>query len=91
MSDRSIREAVVRRIIYTTWDENWFQVKKPSQDWYSELDQWFRANGNNPAVQNWQAGIDFLQDNLDSSLIKSRESLGLAGHSSPLWYIGDLV
>jgi hypothetical protein len=90
---RSAQETLMRSIIYTTWDQdNSFQTKKPSKDWYNELDYWFIEQfKNTPAGRNWRAGINYLENNVDKSLQLGVDKKGLMSFYSPLYYIGDIV
>ena len=38
---RRVQEELLKHILYTTWNSSWFQVKKTTNDWDSELDYWF--------------------------------------------------
>ena len=79
-----IRQDLLRSIIYTTWD-NSFQVDKPILDWFSEYDQWFtRQFINTKAGRNWVAGINYLKENIDSTLLIDE---GLKSYVSPDYYI----
>jgi hypothetical protein len=90
---RAAQETLMRSIVYTTWDEtNAFQTKKPTHDWYSELDYWFIEQfKNTPAGRNWQAGVDYVENSVDKSLQLTTGKKGLMTFFSPLYYIGDIV
>ena len=102
-NSRQTRDLVVKNIIYTTWDNTRFQVVKPIQDWYSELDYWFTDQFKTlPAGKNWKSGVEFLEKNINQSLLSvTKENKvdliktvhhtpGLATYTSPLYFIGDL-
>lgn len=38
---RIVQEQLLRDMIYTTWNKEWFQVEKATLDWHCELDEWF--------------------------------------------------
>lgn len=89
--DRSAQEILLKRIIYSsTWDSTWFQVKKPILDWESELDLWFTSQFKNTIlIKNWNAGIDFLTNNLDPSFLNPLlNNKGINSHDSPHWFVG---
>lgn len=89
---RTAQETLMRHMIYTNWDDSWFQTKKPTHDWYSELDYWFIEQfKNTPAGRNWQAGVDYLESSVDKSLQLTTGKKGLATFYSPLYYIGDII
>jgi hypothetical protein len=83
------REDIMKTLVYTTWDENKFQVSKPVMDWYSEYDYWFTKQLLiTPAGKNWEAGVHYLKKNLDPSIFNP--DLGFHQLSSPAYYIGDI-
>jgi hypothetical protein len=62
---RHYHERLLRTILYTTWDTNWFQTDKAVKDWTSEFDQWFEdgySNTNSYGI--WLEGINFVKDKL---------------------------
>lgn len=62
---RIVHEQAVRQIIYSTWNNAWFQVDKAVKDWYSEFDTWFiQGFKDTKAVYNWQQGINFIESEL---------------------------
>lgn len=82
---RDAQESILRTLIYTTWDRNWFQVSKPTKDWDCEFDSWFFDNPQfSRAKENWDRGLIYLLDNIAG--IKR----GFAPINSPKYYIGDI-
>ena len=62
---RTVHDPLLRSILYTTWDHNWFQSKKAVYDWYSEFDQWFLDLYKDTRAGNiWLEGIDYLENKL---------------------------
>ncbi len=62
---RLVHEPILRTLLYTTWNNNWFQAEKAVLDWESEFDQWFRVGySNTKAFQVWKEGLKFVEDNL---------------------------
>lgn len=60
-------ESLLRSVLYTTWNDEWFQVSKPSLDWYSENDKWFiEGERGTRAHEIWKRGVDYIKDNLSS-------------------------
>lgn len=62
---RLVHEKALRSVIYTTWNEKWFQTDKSTQWWHTEFDSWFR---NDPTFTReydlWKRGINYLADKL---------------------------
>lgn len=62
---RLVHEKLLKTVIYTTWNNSWYQADKSTSDWYSEFDNWFHQNfKNTTAYRNWNAGVDLLKNNL---------------------------
>jgi len=53
-------ERLLRNILYTTWNDSWFQVDKPVSDWYCEFDSWF-IDGfkGTKANDTWRRGVEY--------------------------------
>lgn len=64
---RLVHERLLRNILYTTWDDNWYQADKATKDWYSEFDAWFIDGhvGTN-AHTIWLDGVRYLEENAKS-------------------------
>ena len=63
---RLVHERMLRTILYTTWDNSWYQADKALGDWYSEFDQWFFDEyKDTKAGKIWQEGIQFITTELD--------------------------
>lgn len=63
--NRLFHEKILREIIYTTWDNNWFQVDKATFWWNTEFDTWFRVNESFQKPREiWKQGIKYLVENL---------------------------
>jgi hypothetical protein len=56
-----LHEKLIRNVIYTTWDENWFQVDKPTNQWFTQFDSWFRRDPNLiRQYMFWKKGIEHV-------------------------------
>lgn len=61
---RLVHERLLRNIIYTTWDSNWYQADKSVLDWFNEFDNWFTTQYNDTrAFSIWKSGIDHVLKN----------------------------
>jgi hypothetical protein len=60
---RLVHERVLRTILYTTWDDTWYQADKSTRDWYSEFDTWF-ISGQSGSRQHsiWLEGIKYVEN-----------------------------
>ena len=62
---RLLHEPLLRNLLYSTWDQRWFQAEKAVLDWDSEFDQWFRVGyQDTKAYQVWMEGLKYVADNL---------------------------
>ena len=87
---RTMHERILRTVLYTTWDNRWFQANKSISDWYSEFDRWFIDNyKDTPAWQNWNAGVNYVQNNL-KPFLKSPNKNGVSDGLKPVAHIYNL-
>jgi hypothetical protein len=62
---RLVHERVLRSVVYSTWDNSWFQADKAVSDWYTEFDTWFiEGYKDTKAFHIWNEGINFVRDSL---------------------------
>lgn len=63
---RFYHERLLRPVVYpTTWNDNWFQVDKAVNDWYSEFDNWFiEGSAGTKAGEIWKEGVSYVRDSL---------------------------
>ncbi len=62
---RLVHDPLLRNILYTTWNHDWFQSKKAIYDWHSEFDQWFLdLYKDTKAGQVWLEGINYVTEKL---------------------------
>jgi hypothetical protein len=62
-------EKMLRSIIYTTWDQNWFQTDKAIYDWSSEFDDWFtHGYQDHKAHAIWKEGLKHIMTNVPDFL-----------------------
>jgi hypothetical protein len=89
---RTVHERILRSLLYTTWDNQYWQADKATKDWYSEFDTWF-IDGYRDTKANaiWWEGINYVKNNLPTFMLnyKDRQADGLLilGHS---YYIGKM-
>ncbi len=91
---RTLYEQIVRNLIYPYYDINTFQTNKPFTNIVNEHDQWFFDNFKHSRVhQVWQAGIDYLTQNVDDQYLVRHGSYGhvteVKVFDSPFYYFGD--
>jgi hypothetical protein len=68
---RLVHEPLLRDIIYSTWNQNWYQADKAVSDWYSEFDRWFMDHySNTEAFRVWKDGINFVQNNVSKDFLR---------------------
>lgn len=61
---RLYHERLLRNILYSTWDNSWFQADKGTSYWNSEFDAWFH---NDPTLTKeltqWKRGLEYVAQN----------------------------
>jgi hypothetical protein len=63
---RLVHERLLRTLIYTTWNDSWYQADKSTSDWYSEFDSWFiRGHAGTKTHTVWLEGIKHVQKNAE--------------------------
>lgn len=92
-SIRVLQEGIMRAIIYTTWDNNWFQVRKTTNDWHSELDYWFTQGWVGTKEHSiWIDGLKNLIPRISNFISYKSDGkiLGTLPCLSKIHYIGSL-
>lgn len=63
---RRYQEKLLKGLLYSTWNQDWFQTEKAVRDWDSEFDNWFiDGYKDTKAFQIWKEGVDYLRTELD--------------------------
>lgn len=87
---RLIHEPVLRELLYTTWNKDWFQAKKAILDWESEFDNWFRRGySNTRAFYIWEEGLKFVEQNL-TPFLRNSDVTGKVDGLQPVLHAYDL-
>jgi hypothetical protein len=90
---RSLYEQLVRNIIYPHYDISTFQTVKPLINITNEMDDWVFTNYKDTAVfAIWEAGIKYLEDNIDDIYFVKHPTHGntdLQFFESPYYYLGE--
>jgi len=69
---RLVHEKVLKSIIYSTWNENWFQTDKSTGWWHTEFDTWFRTNPElKKEYDKWERGLCYLQETLPDLVVSN--------------------
>jgi len=79
----------VNRSVYPTWDQNTWQIKKPTGAIYNELSKWF-FDGNFEARLKWESSLWELERVCGKQWFnKNTVTEGLRGHLSPMYKIAN--
>lgn len=55
------QQELLRTVLYSNWNTDWFQVGKDTKWWYSEIDEWWHRNySDTNEYKIWKSGIDYL-------------------------------
>lgn len=66
---RMVHEKALRSLIYTTWDERWFQADKSTSWFNTEYDEWFKNNKSmSRELHMWKQGINYLVDQIPDQI-----------------------
>lgn len=90
---RLYHERWLRSLIYSTWDDSWFQTDKATDWWNTEFDTWFRTNPEfSRDFQLWKNGIEFLTRQLPDSILYNKQGQAdkLTAFSTE-YYIGPMI
>lgn len=92
VSQRAAYESIVKPLVFPDYDQSTFQVGKPSNSFYNEMDAWFYPNFHDATYyQAWQAGLAYLADKIDPKYFNQElgRPTGFVGFVSPFYYLGD--
>ena len=89
---RTVYEQVVKSLIYTHYDCETFQTAKPTNNIWNEMDYWIHHKfKNTDSYKIWQAGVDFLVDNLDTNFVEYLDDspTNIITFDTPLYCFAD--
>ena len=73
---RLVHERVLRSLLYTTWNDVWYQADKATSDWHSEFDSWFTEGyKDTTAVGVWREGVNYVNTKLSNYVNASGDGL----------------
>lgn len=90
---RRVQEKLLRNMIYTTWNNEWFQVDKTTNDWDSELDYWFTRGWKNTREYSiWLDGLNNLKTVVSRFIVTGADGCirGTKPYFSKFYKIGSL-
>ena len=90
---RRLQEILLRNMIYTTWDNNWFQVNKTIKDWNCEWDYWFtQGMSDSKEYDIWLDGLKTLKPKISNFIdYDAHGSIkGTKHYLSKFYYIGSM-
>lgn len=89
--NRSMQESLLRNVIYTTWNKDWFQVEKNTKQW-SNGEDWFSKDPQfAKEYMLWRRGLDYAS-NLMKEHIVYTDNIPDGFNIFMKWYfIGTLI
>jgi hypothetical protein len=90
---RKTQETLLRNVIYTTWNNNWFQVDKTVQDWNCEWDYWFtKGMSDSKEYAIWLDGLKNLKPKISNFIVYNEDGSikGTKPFVSNVYYIGSM-
>jgi hypothetical protein len=86
---RAIHERTLRPLLYSTWNNNYWQSDKSTLDWFSEIDDWFtKGHRQSKEYAIWEEGLKYVQKNASDYMIPGG-NLGLKGFMKD-YVIGEM-
>tara|TARA_A100001035_G_scaffold74449_1_gene57127 strand:+ start:1840 stop:3030 length:1191 start_codon:yes stop_codon:yes gene_type:complete len=68
---RTMHERELRPILYSTWNNLWYQADKATLDWYSEFDSWYIEGHKGTKHHDiWKQGIDYVSKHASNFINK---------------------
>lgn len=70
---RVYHERWLRNVLYSTWNNDWYQANKAVNWWHNEFDYWFYHNSQyTKEKESWQRGIDYIINHAPSYIQTNR-------------------
>jgi hypothetical protein len=94
VSWRKIIEPMTKNIIYTTWNQSWFQTAKATGGWHNEFDTWAHSQlAGTRELEVWKAGIDYVAKMAPDHVVFAPNTKTPDGFKviKKIFYIGDIV
>ncbi len=94
VSQRAAYESIVKPLVFPEYNPSTFQVGKPSNSFYNEMDSWFYPNFKKSGYyQAWQSGLKYLENKIDAKYFnyELKKPTGFVGFVSPFYCLGDAV
>ena len=89
---RKVHEKLLRNVLYTTWNDNWFQTEKGTSFWNSEFDTWFHKEKSlEREYTQWKRGLEYLAKKIpDYILYRDNKVDGLIPYRHS-YYVGKMT
>jgi len=73
---RVFQEPCIRDLIYSTWNNEWFQAKKPTRAWNNEWDTWFHVGMKDSREHElWKRGVDYVATQASEYIVYTTDGL----------------
>lgn len=67
---RTMHERWLRTLLYTTWDNSWYQADKSQYTWNNEFDDWWRKETKGTEQELiWKRGLDHIHKNAKDYIV----------------------
>lgn len=83
---------ILRTLIYTTWNNDWFQTGKGRSGWYNEIDTWFhRGYKDTNEYHIWLEGLKYVEKHASDYVYQDEYGMaaGLRGFFKS-YYVGEM-
>jgi hypothetical protein len=69
---RMLQERILRTLLYSTWDNTWYQANKSTSFWQTEFDTWFHNRADLAREQQlWRHGVNHLENILGEYIMRN--------------------
>jgi hypothetical protein len=75
-NSRKYYHQILRNIIYTTWNEEWYQADKGKSGWYDDIDEWFhQLYKDTREYAIWLEGIRYVEKEAGHYVIRDKDGV----------------
>jgi hypothetical protein len=75
-----VQERILRTLLYSTWNDNWYQADKPILEWRIEFANFFfKEFENTNILQGWKNGIELLKEEAKNFVFYTNDNQNVDG------------
>jgi hypothetical protein len=90
-STHRVIQPIIKNVIYSTWNKDWFQVEKDTMFWHGEIDAWWHKHySNTKEYAVWKEGINHMANSAKDYVYKKNGVEDGLINFGKAYYIGDM-